>query len=81
MTHYGTFGAVQTHIDRDRHTTVRPTLPFLISEMGTPRWLKARGPAVASYIFTYLKPSYKRVRSGLELKLPELSYTFAQTFT
>lgn len=36
---------------------------------------------MASYIFTYLRPSYKCVQDGLELELPDLSYTFAQTFT
>lgn len=49
--------------------------------MGTPQWLKAGGPEVASYVFTYLNPNYKYVGSGLEVELPDLSYTFAQTFT
>lgn len=76
MTRFRSFGAVQTHVNRDRHTTVHPTLPFLISKTETPCWLKTRGPVVASYVFTYLKPSYKCVHRGLELELPDSSYTF-----
>lgn len=56
-------------------------LPFLISKVGAPHWLKARGPPLASHAFTYLKPCLKRVRNGLELELPDLSYTFTQIFT
>lgn len=53
------FGAVQTHVDRDRRATVCPKLAFfffvpffLISKMGTSHWLRAGSPVVASYIFT-----------------------------